>query len=296
MLARSCLRDPRAVVAHADDDGGLGLDDRDLDGPAVRERVLERVVEQVARTFADLGRGRCAGPARQGPRAILTPGGCSRTTSTASRSSGTRSWRSSLSPRPSRRRSSSSSSPTIVSISATSATSRRCESPSGSERERHLHARERRAQLVADVEQQLVAGADHLPHAADHPVEGVRQVAELVARPGPDRDVEIAAPERRDAVVERAQGAQGAPQEDVGREDHDRPAGAAAARAAGREPPRRSGRTPRPRGRRRRRGARRRSTRVRTACGGRRRRGPSGGPRRSRAGASLVAHEPSWPS
>ena len=149
---------------------------------------------------------------------------------------------------------------------------------------------------MADVEQELVARADHLAHAADHPVEGVRQVAELVARPGPDRDVEIAAPEQRDTVVERAQGTQGAPQEDVGREDDDdqleqqQPEQPVVCR---RDAP-----------------AERPGHEIGAAAGARgdvvlvserrvgvaRRAGPGGGPRRSRAAPSLVAHEPSLPS
>ena len=94
--------------------------------------------------------------------------------------------------------------------------------PVRKEGEGHLDAGQRAAQLVAHVEQELVAGAEHLRDPPDHLVEGSGEGAELVPRPARNGDVELAFAQPRDPLVERAQGPQRAAQDQVRQEDDQR--------------------------------------------------------------------------
>jgi len=71
--------------------------------------------------------------------------------------------------------------------------------------ERHLHPRQRRSQLVAHVDQQLIAGHDHLAHPRRHAIERVRQRPEFIARRLRYFDRQIPIAEPRHAVVQVAQ-------------------------------------------------------------------------------------------
>ena len=86
----------------------------------------------------------------------------------------------------------------------------------GEEGEGDFDAGERRAELVADVEQELVAGTEHVRDAADHLVESVGQGAELVARVARHGDVEMPFAQAGDSFVQRPHGTEGTAQGEVG--------------------------------------------------------------------------------
>src|SRR5262249_18258459 len=67
----------------------------------------------------------------------------------------------------------------------------------------NLQPRQGRSQLMTDVQQQLIARADHVLDAAHHTIKGVREYAELVAGTFRHDDVEMALAQPCDTVAEQ---------------------------------------------------------------------------------------------
>jgi len=61
---------------------------------------------------------------------------------------------------------------------------------------------------VADVEQELIASLNHLPHPANHPVESIRQRTKFVPRPDGQLNIQLSAAQSFDSLAQPTNWAQ----------------------------------------------------------------------------------------
>ena len=85
----------------------------------------------------------------------------------------------------------------------------------------HLGAGERRAQFVADGEQQLLLRLEHVLDVVRHAIDVGGQVAEIVAARGPDPVVQVALADARRALLDPLDGLDQPAHGEVAADEHD---------------------------------------------------------------------------